>query len=230
MSGTSSSKGKKLKLLAIETASPVCGVALLEKGEVVASREEVLHREHAEKLPDFCKEVLQTGGVTVSQLSGVAVSIGPGSFTGLRIGLSFAKGIAFSGGLPIVPVPTLLAMADQSDILDGEVEAVLFSHKEVVYSQRFSRGDGRWVARNSAQSLDWGEFVGQISRERHMIHYGCGHLLNGSPVRAVSEVAPSARAVGRIAVAKFEELAVAEFHSMEPDYISSFKIGGQPVE
>ena len=77
-----------MNILAIETATPVCGIALFRQGELVEIREKTLYREHAEKLPLFFEDLREATNLKLGKLDGIAVSIGPGSFTGLRIGLS----------------------------------------------------------------------------------------------------------------------------------------------
>ena len=214
--------------MAIETASSVCGVALMDGEEVLAFREEVLEREHAEKLPHFCEEVLEKGDTDISELSAVAVSIGPGSFTGLRIGLSFAKGIAFSGDLSLVPVPTLLAMTENCELESGDVATVLFSHKNYVYHQRFIIEANRLEPKSLALSATWKEVEAQLPEGSQLVHYGCSQFLDSSiDGVTVYQGIPSAKAVGRIAVDRYSELAVKEFPALEPNYIASFQIGGK---
>ena len=214
--------------MAIETASSVCGVALMDGEEVLAFREEVLEREHAEKLPHFCEAVLEESNTDISELSAVAVSIGPGSFTGLRIGLSFAKGIAFSGDLSLVPVPTLLAMTENCELESGDVATVLFSHKNYVYHQNYFLGANRLESQSPALSTTWKEVVEQLPEGIQLVHYGCSQFLD-SPIDGVTvyQGIPSAKAVGRIAADRYSELAVKEFSALEPNYIASFKIGGK---
>jgi tRNA threonylcarbamoyladenosine biosynthesis protein TsaB len=196
--------------------------------EVLACREEVLDREHAEKLPHFCEEVLEEGDTDISKLSAVAVSIGPGSFTGLRIGLSFAKGVAFSGDLSLVPVPTLLAITENCGLELGDVETVLFSHKNYVYHQKFFKRADIWETKSLAVSATWEEAVTEVPKGGQLVHYGCDQFLD-SYVDGVNvyQGVPSAKAVGRIATNRYSELAVKEFHAFEPNYIASFQIGGK---
>jgi tRNA threonylcarbamoyladenosine biosynthesis protein TsaB len=102
---------------------------------------EATHREahsHADILPTLVERVLTDAGCTIEDLDGLAVSIGPGSFTGLRIGLAFAKGVAFAGRLPLVPVPTLEALAWVAGAAPGEtVCAALDARKREVYAAFF---------------------------------------------------------------------------------------------
>jgi len=98
-------------ILHIETATSVCSVALATDGKLVSQREINRGNAHAEMLTVFIAEVLQEAGMTVAQLDAVAVSSGPGSYTGLRIGVATAKGICFGIERPLISVPTLYAMA-----------------------------------------------------------------------------------------------------------------------
>lgn len=97
--------------LAIETATAVCSVALLHNGKVLSSRTTQEGYAHAELLAIFIQEVVAESGVSLAELDAVVVSGGPGSYTGLRIGVSTAKGICWSLDKPLIAVPTLLSMA-----------------------------------------------------------------------------------------------------------------------
>ena len=94
------------KILLIETATSVCSVALADEGRVVARHESDAPNAHSTQLPLFVKELIE--GV---KLDAVCVSAGPGSYTGLRIGVSSAKGLCYGLGIPLLSVPTLLGMA-----------------------------------------------------------------------------------------------------------------------
>ena len=98
-------------ILAIETATDICGVALVQNQNVVAQRVLAEKYVHSEKLLPMIDEVLRDASFSAKHLDAIAVSIGPGSFTGLRIGLSTAKGLALSLGKSVIAVPTLDALA-----------------------------------------------------------------------------------------------------------------------
>ena len=102
-----------MKVLGIETATAVCSVALLENIGVSVERSISLKQMHSEKIMFLIDECLTSAKSDLRSIDGIAVSIGPGSFTGLRIGLSVAKGLAYSSGLKIVAVPTLEALAEK---------------------------------------------------------------------------------------------------------------------
>jgi tRNA threonylcarbamoyladenosine biosynthesis protein TsaB len=101
-------------ILGIETATTVCGAALVRDGSLLAESSVDERNVHSERLLAQIQEVLQRGKCTPRMLRAIAVSIGPGSFTGLRIGLSVAKGIAYGSGVSLLGVPTLLALAEHA--------------------------------------------------------------------------------------------------------------------
>jgi tRNA threonylcarbamoyladenosine biosynthesis protein TsaB len=102
-------------ILALETATKLCSVALSRDGVVVAVRElESDALVHAEKLNVFVAEVMAKAGTTFSELDAVAVGIGPGSYTGLRIGLSAAKGLCFALDIPIIGISTLHTLVERA--------------------------------------------------------------------------------------------------------------------
>jgi tRNA threonylcarbamoyladenosine biosynthesis protein TsaB len=99
-----------LRVLAIDTATEACSAALI-LGDAVIGRYEELGKSHAQQILGMVNSVLAEGGVSLSQLDGLAVSIGPGAFTGVRISVAVAQGLAFGADLRVVPVSTLEALA-----------------------------------------------------------------------------------------------------------------------
>jgi tRNA threonylcarbamoyladenosine biosynthesis protein TsaB len=97
-------------ILCFETATHLCSVALCDSKGVVAIRESDEGRSHASLLTVFAGEVLREGGIEASQLEAIAVSKGPGSYTGLRIGVSAAKGMAYATAVPLIGIPTTTSM------------------------------------------------------------------------------------------------------------------------
>ena len=98
-------------ILCLETSTAVCSVALVENGNVVALRESLDGQNHAEKITLFIDEVMKEAGISYKDLDAVATSMGPGSYTGLRIGVSTAKGLCYAMEKPLIAIDTLAAMA-----------------------------------------------------------------------------------------------------------------------
>ena len=102
------------RILLIETSTSLCSVALAEGGAVAARRESSEPRAHAALAAPFVKEVLDECGLRAADLDAVCVSAGPGSYTGLRVGVSTAKGICFAAGVPLLSVGTLEVLVHQA--------------------------------------------------------------------------------------------------------------------
>ena len=155
-----------MNVLGIETATAVCGAALVRDGELAAESFFDEGRVHAEKLMGQIIAVLGPAGV--AGLGGIAVSIGPGSFTGLRIGVSVAKGIAFARGIPLVGVPTLEALALRASSIDrlekGTVLlAALDARRDEVYCQLFEVTDRGPVPLRDATDMTLGALAVELA-------------------------------------------------------------------
>ncbi len=125
-------------VLGLDTATWTAAVGVSRGAVVLAEDAAPASRSHVVSLPGLVEGVLERAGLTIGDVEGVAVSIGPGSFTGLRIGLGLAKGIAFAGRLPLAAVPTLEALAEAAEGRAGEtVCAALDARKREVYAAVF---------------------------------------------------------------------------------------------
>ena len=132
-----------MKLLAFETATEACSVAVYVDGEV-RERFEIAPRRHAELALPWAQELLATAGVARSQLDAIAVGRGPGAFTGVRLAIAIAQGIALALDRPVVPVSTLAALAAQSPA--ARVLAAIDARMGEVYACHFQRADGDLAA------------------------------------------------------------------------------------
>jgi tRNA threonylcarbamoyladenosine biosynthesis protein TsaB len=151
-------------ILGVDTATAAAGVALVEDGKLIA--EEIQSNpgksstgtvarpraNHAEIVLPLIQSILTKARVAVAQLSGIAISIGPGSFTGLRVGLATAKGIAYASGLPLVGVSTLHATAARVPNFDGMICSLLDARKNEVYFALF-RHDGQDLKRLTEDAM-----------------------------------------------------------------------------
>jgi tRNA threonylcarbamoyladenosine biosynthesis protein TsaB len=132
----------KIKILSLESSGSTCGVALSENEKLVASYSVFGNNMHDKLLADFIKRILSDLNLKVSDIDAVAVSAGPGSFTGLRIGVSIAKALCHDGTPGLIAVPTLTALANYAvkhiaNDEDKTITAVLPSHKNFIYYQHF---------------------------------------------------------------------------------------------
>ncbi|MGL4716177.1 MAG: tRNA (adenosine(37)-N6)-threonylcarbamoyltransferase complex dimerization subunit type 1 TsaB [Aeromonas sp.] len=134
----------ELKILAVDTATEACSTALMV-GDKVFSRWEEAPRDHTRKILPMVQSVLDEAGISLSELDAIAFGRGPGSFTGVRIGISAAQGLAFGAGVPLIGVSTLAAMAQGAYRLDGaeQVLTAIDARMNEVYFGRYELIDGR---------------------------------------------------------------------------------------
>ena len=168
-------------VLAIDTALETCSAAVVKDGRALAARSEPMARGHQERLAPLVAELMTEAGIGFDRIGRVGVTVGPGSFTGLRVGLAFAKGLGLALEVPVVGVGSLEAMAAGCG---GYAAAVIDARREQVYLQPFR--DGRPLqppaALGLADSVDW--LIGVDSA-------GPG-VLTGPGARLLAEAFPDA--------------------------------------
>ena len=145
-------------ILCLETSTAVCSVALVKDGKVIALRESLDGQNHAEKITVFIDEVMKEANVSYRDLDAVATSMGPGSYTGLRIGVSTAKGLCYAMEKPLIAVDTLAAMAHG---FNDYKTTRLQDYKEVAETQRHR--DAEFKAQSSEFKTQSSEFKAQSS-------------------------------------------------------------------
>lgn len=128
-----------MTVLGIDTAATIATVGVARSGEVLSEASEISRIGHVAGLPDLTARALEEARVSIASLDGIAVSIGPGSFTGLRVGLGFAKGIAFASGARLVGVGTLEALAESCPRGFVSIAAALDARRGEVYLAIFRR-------------------------------------------------------------------------------------------
>ncbi len=198
-------------IVAIETATAVCSAALVHQKDIIGVRSVKEKNIHSERLLSLIDEMMNGSHVSRMQLDAIAVSIGPGSFTGLRIGLSTAKGLAMALGLPIIPVPTLdgIAEAYRLDRTSGSDElfcAMIDAKRDEAYYSLYSVSAGEIVRQN--------EFSIKLR----------SGIIEEANIRNAEtrQPAPNAAAVGILAERKRKEFEIIDFSYLEPLYLRDF--------
>lgn len=217
------------RILSLETSTSICSVAVHEQGELLALAEIKEPGAHAEKLLLLVDEVFEKAGLSFADLDAVAVSQGPGSYTGLRIGVSTAKGIAYALEIPLIGINTLQAMAASQRIAQGEyVVAVLDARRKEVYTQTF--GDSL-QALSPIEAVVLEEGVFDLILEKGRVYFV------GDGVEKVKEEVKSTNALfvadwatslsaKNMGVLAFEKHARQEWEDLAyfvPNYLKEFK-------
>jgi tRNA threonylcarbamoyladenosine biosynthesis protein TsaB len=188
-------------VLGLDTCLTACSVAVLDGGRVLAHRSEVMARGHQERLAPMAQAVMRDAGLAFDSLDRIGVTVGPGSFTGLRVGVAFAKGLASALGVPAVGIGTLEALAAQAQ---GLVAAAIDARRDQLYLQVFDRGhplmapDVLPVGQAAARLVEL-----SLGRTLTVIGSGAPLLAAGAPGAAVmTPEGCDARDVARLAASR----------------------------
>jgi len=223
-----------MTVLAIETATAVCGVALIADGTLRGEEFLEARNIHAERILGMIDTTLRRAGLEARELDGVAVSVGPGSFTGLRIGLSVAKGLVFGLKIGLAAVPTLEALAwrlaeAEHDDATPYILAALDARRDEVYCQLFRRSEEAVLACGEPQDLPAAGVVALLEGRRA--------ILTGDGAEKVARALPdvsglsladavlrrcSAAMVGRLGERELRAGRAADPATLEPRYIKEF--------
>jgi tRNA threonylcarbamoyladenosine biosynthesis protein TsaB len=226
-------------LLNIETATRMCSVGLSEGGNIMAIRESREKNVHAALVSIFAEEVCREAGIKMKMLDAVSVSMGPGSYTGLRIGVSTAKGFCYALDIPLIAVPTLQSLALEAlpaiqDKMDNTENILLCpmidARRMEVYTALFDPAL-RQVKDTEAMIIETGSFDEEL--KKHTICYfgdgaeKCRQVLSHEQLIFSGHIHPSAKSLARLSEKKFR---LGEFEDpayFEPYYLKDF-IAGKP--
>ena len=205
-------------ILAIETSSDICGISFIENGTFIDSVDEEKSKQHAEVLPQLYKKLQSKTNFSLSNIDALAVSIGPGSFTGLRIGLSFTKGLAFSKNLPIIPISTMMALAYNSRKFLPTL-GIIHSHAKRVFYQKVS-----WINMfpspdGDIKVAEWSKILDEIDQTENIFQLNCDKLDKSSGFISTSL---SSSSIGILANNNYDELVIDQPYDLTPNYVSPF--------
>jgi len=218
-------------IINIETATTNCSVSIARNGELLHLREDNSPQySHSEQLHIFIREALQEASLTLRDISAIAVSKGPGSYTGLRIGVSAAKGLCFSLDLPLISVPTLEVLAAQG-IGKGYdfIVPVLDARRMEVYAAVFD-AHGRQIMDTRAEIVQ-GDSYREYAERGKVLLIGdgaekCRELLD-HPNFAFTSALPSSREMAGPSYAKFLAPQFEDVAYFEPFYLKDFILQGK---
>ena len=212
-------------ILNIETATKNCSVSLATNGITIVCKEIAeLGYSHAEKLHLFIEEVISEAGISLSSLKAIAVSQGPGSYTGLRIGVSAAKGLSYALQIPLIAVDTLASLAHQVTADNGLVVPMIDARRMEVYSAIFNSNKEK-IREVRAQIIteesfaDISEtvyFIGDSNEKVKSV------LTKSNFVFLDDHFYPSANEMSGISYKKFQENDFVDVAYFEPYYLKDF--------
>ncbi|MCK0145969.1 tRNA (adenosine(37)-N6)-threonylcarbamoyltransferase complex dimerization subunit type 1 TsaB [Arenibacter sp. F26102] len=218
-------------ILNLETATTNCSVSIAKNGEVIILKEDNSpNYSHSEQLHVFIQEALKEASLSFKDISAIAVSKGPGSYTGLRIGVSAAKGLCFSLDLPLISVSTLESLAKQG--LGKKYDFIiplLDARRMEVYSTVFN-ADGKNIRETKAEIIHKESFL-EFAEKGSVLLIGdgaekCRSLLEHSNFNYESKL-PTALEMGEISYKKFKASEFENIAYFEPYYLKDFMLQGK---
>lgn len=214
-------------ILNIETATKNCSVSLAKDGETILFKEIAeIGYSHAEKLHVFIEEILKESSVHVTDLKAIAVSKGPGSYTGLRIGVSTAKGLCYALEIPLISVDTLQVMAKQVSIENGLIIPMIDARRMEVYSAVFDSKHNK-IMEVQAEVLT-AESYSEMTEDLYIIgdcQEKCKTVLTKDHFHFLSQVIfPSANEMSALSYDKFLKNDFEDVAYFEPFYLKDFLI------
>lgn len=220
-------------ILCLETATPSCSVALVHNGEVLACEEDPKGQNHSEKITLFIDSVMKKANISYNDLDAVAVSMGPGSYTGLRIGVSTAKGICYAVSKPLIAVETLHAMA-YGGKYNGILIPMIDARRMEVYAAIFDENINK-IKDTEAVIIDENSFA-DLKKDHHLYLFGdgadkCAELFaNDDKITVIKDFYCSAKYINNIAQQKFNNSEFVDVAYFEPFYLKDFVPGTPTVK
>ena len=215
-------------ILNIETATKNCSVSIAHNGETIALKElNDGDYSHAEKLHEFINEVISVANIQISEIKAVAVSKGPGSYTGLRIGVSAAKGICFALDIPLISVHTLKAMAASISIEKGVKIPLLDARRMEVYAAVLD-SDNNFIKDVFAEIITENSFEDYLN-ESPVYFFGdgaekCKEVIKHTNIHFIDHIFPSAKDMGALSYEKYKKNDIEDVAYFEPFYLKDFVV------
>lgn len=218
-------------LLSLDTSTTVCSVALHRDGALLGCYELFTERTSSAMLTTLISDVVTHTGHELSQLDAIAVAKGPGSYTGLRIGVSTAKGLCFALGKPLLSVNTLAALTEQIRTFYPAAYTLcpmIDARRMEVYCAFYRAADGRELQPTSAEIIDRESFGDWLGRGP-VVFFGdgaakCRAILGEQPNAIFLDqlIVPSARTIGKLATPAYNEGRFEDVATFEPFYLKEF--------
>lgn len=227
-------------ILSIETATPVCSVALATDKKIIGVKESTKKNSHSEIVTVFIDELLKENKLTFSDLNAVVVSKGPGSYTGLRIGVSTAKGICYALDIPLISVNTLQSLSIGASMdyqIDGGLQhlfcPMLDARRMEVYCALYDKNNHE-VRETKAEIIEPDAFQTYLEKNK-VIFFGdgaekCKDVIQHPNAVFLDNVFPSAKNMAGIALDKYKKQQFEDVAYFEPFYLKDFIAGVSKVK
>lgn len=213
-------------ILNIETATKNCSVSIAKNGEVLAIKE--LNNgqySHAEVLHPFIDAILSKAYISKKQIDAIAVSKGPGSYTGLRIGVSAAKGLCFAFDKPLISIDTLTSLSHSISISDGFIVPMIDARRMEVYCSVFDEKHQQ-IRDIKAEVINEDSFLEYLEKDKvYFLGDGaekCKEVITHKSAVFIEDKSPSAKEMAKLSAMKYKKNDIEDVAYFEPFYLKDF--------
>ena len=213
-------------ILHIETSTKNCSVSIANCGELISLKEiNTGDYSHAEMLHPLINEALLESKLTIKEIEAIAVGKGPGSYTGLRIGVSAAKGLCFANNIPLISINSLEILAQSLDIDSGLIIPMIDARRMEVYSAIYDKNH-KSFRETKAEIIDSHSFLDKLQKQKvYFLGDGakkCKEIILHKNAVFIENAFPSAKEMATISYHKFKNETIEDVAYFEPFYLKNF--------
>ncbi len=211
-----------MKILGIETSVKQSSAAIVVENnsyEVFSDIKE----DAAKSLPFIVENVLNKAQSSFNDIDGIAISMGPGSFTGLRVGLSYVKGLSLALDIPIVPISTFESMINIVKPNPGKViQTIIHSHGNALYIAQYISKDKLYVLDSVPKIVDINDL--KLKKDMFIIYVGPNKMIDQLNVKEMNNIQLTALSIASLGYNNYDFLKTKSINNLAPNYIGSFKL------
>ena len=212
-----------MKILAIETSVKESSIAIMDNGDCYQLFSDNKN-DTAKSLPILVEDALNKTKNSFNNLDGIAISMGPGSFTGLRVGLSYAKGLSLALDIPIIPISTFDSMINiAKPNLSNIVNTIIYSHSNFVYNAEYKLKDDLYISSMEPRLVDIKDI--QFKENSFVIYVGKEEIINTINIENINNIILNASSIATLGNNNYDSLKTKSLDNLSPNYIGSFNLG-----
>jgi len=211
-----------MKILGIETSVKQSSAAIVVDNNSYEVFSDI-KKDAAKSLPFIVENVLNKAQSSFNDIDGIAISMGPGSFTGLRVGLSYVKGLSLALDIPIVPISTFESMINIVKPNPGKViQTIIHSHGNALYIAQYISKDKLYVLDSVPKIIDVNDL--EYKKDMFIIYVGPNKIVDQLNIKEMNNIQLTALSIASLGYNNYDFLKTKSINNLAPNYIGSFKL------
>jgi len=211
-----------MKILGIETSVKQSSAAIVVENDSYEVFSDI-KKDAAKSLPFIVENVLNKAQSSFNDIDGIAISMGPGSFTGLRVGLSYVKGLSLALDIPIVPISTFESMINIVKPNPGKViQTIIHSHGNALYIAQYISKDELYVLDSVPKIIDISDL--ECKKDMSIIYVGPNKIVDQLNIKEMNNIQLTALSIASLGYNNYDFLKTKSINNLAPNYIGSFKL------